>query len=56
MQFDWRQVEESWWMIMQNWNVDLLNLNSFFDWVAPVERFLYGCYLDPTPERKVPGG
>ena len=41
---------------MQNWNVILLNLISFSHLVAPAERFLYGCYWDPTPERRVPWG
>ena len=40
-------------VLMQNWNVILLNLISFLHLVAPPERFLYGCYWDPTPERRV---
>ena len=43
-------------VLMQNWNVILLNLISFLHLVAPAERFLYGCYWDPTPERRVPWG
>ena len=43
-------------VLMQNWNVIQLNLISFLHLVAPTERFLYGCYWDPTPERKVPWG
>ena len=40
-------VEETWSKArMQNWN----------DWVIPTERFLYGRYWDPTPERRVPWG
>ena len=38
-------------ILMQIWNVILLNFISFLDWVAPVEIFLYGCYWAPTPER-----
>ena len=41
-------------ILMQNWNVILLNLISFLDWVAPAEIILYGCYWDP--ERRVPWG
>ena len=41
---------------MQNWNVILLNLISFLHLVAPTEKSLYGCYWDPTPERRVPWG
>ena len=43
-------------ILMQIWNVILLNLISFSCWVAPAERFLYVCYLDPTPEPRVPWG
>ena len=43
-------------VLMQNWNVILLNFISFLHLVAPTERFLYGCYWDPTPERRVPWG
>ena len=42
-------------VLMQNWNVIQLNLISFLHLVAPAERFLYGCYWDLTPERRVPG-
>ena len=41
-------------VLMQNWNMIQLNLISFLHLVAPAERFLYGCYWDPTPERRVP--
>ena len=43
-------------ILIRNWNVMQLNLISFLDWVAPAERFLYGCYWDPKPERRVPWG
>ena len=43
-------------VLMQNWKVIQLNLISFLHLVAPAERFLYGCYWDPTPERRVPWG
>ena len=41
---------------LTNWNVMQLNLISFLHLVAAAERFLYGCYWDPTPERMVPWG
>ena len=31
-----------------------LNLIYFLDWVTPAQSFLYACYWDPTPERRVP--
>ena len=31
----------------------LLNLMSFFDWVVPAEKSVYGCNWDPTPERSI---
>ena len=43
-------------ILMQNWNVILSNLVSFFDWVAPTKRFFYCCYWDPMPDRRVSWG
>ena len=41
-------------VLVQIWNVILLSLISFLHLVTPAERFSYGCYWDPTPERRVP--
>ena len=43
------KLEKDYKILTQNWNMIKLNLMSFLDWVVPVERFLYGCYWDPTP-------
>ena len=54
MWFNWQQVEERWKSFNAKLERDTFKFNIFFiDWVAPAERFLYGCYWDPTPARRV---
>ena len=43
-------------VLIQIWNLILLNLILFSHLVAPAERFFNGCYWDPTPHRRVPWG